>query len=36
MTQNTWFTAPVGQYNLSAADGVGLWRLVLGSLDPEL
>jgi len=36
MTQNTWFTAPVGHYNLGAADGIGLWRLVLGSLDPEL
>lgn len=36
MKQNTWFTAPIEQYNLGAADGVGLWRMVLGSLDPEL
>jgi putative transcriptional regulator len=32
----TWFTAPVANYNLDAAEGVALWRMVLGSLDPEL
>jgi len=36
MSLGTWFTAPVGDYNLQAAEGVGLWRMVLGSLDPEL
>jgi putative transcriptional regulator len=33
---NTWFTAPVANYNLGASDGVGLWRMILGSLNPEL
>lgn len=36
MRQNTWFTAPLGDYNLGAEEGVGLWRMILGSLDPEL
>jgi hypothetical protein len=26
---------PAG-FNLSAADGSGLWRMILGALDPEL
>ncbi len=36
MKHHTWFSAPIANYNLGSADGVGLWRLVLGSLDPEL
>jgi len=36
MLQNTWFTAPLADYNLGAEEGVGLWRMILGSLDPEL
>lgn len=36
MRQNTWFTAPVADYNLASEEGVGLWRMILGSLDPEL
>jgi putative transcriptional regulator len=36
MKQNTWFvTGPAG-YNLGAEDGPALWRMILGSLDPEL
>lgn len=36
MKHNTWFvTGPAG-YNLGAEDGPALWRLILGSLDPEL
>ncbi len=36
MKHQTWFAAPAARYNLTAADGPGLWRLVLGSLDPGL
>ena len=36
MRQHTWITAPLADYNLEAEEGVGLWRLILGSLDPEL
>ena len=36
MRQNTWFAAPLADYNLGAGDGIGLWRMILGSLDPEL
>ena len=36
LTHHTWFTAPAAAYNLAAAEGTGLWRLFLGSLDPEL
>ena len=36
MKQHTWFAAPIERYNLGAAEGIGLWRMVLGSLDPEL
>ncbi|MBI2515319.1 MAG: YqgE/AlgH family protein [Opitutae bacterium] len=36
LRHNTWFTAPLELYNLGAADGPALWRMVLGSLDPEL
>lgn len=36
MQHHTWFTAPLERYNLGAADGPGLWRMILGSLDPEL
>lgn len=36
MKQRTWFVAASIDYNLSAEDGPALWRLILGSLDPEL
>ena len=36
MRLDTWFTAAVDAYNLDSAEGTGLWRLILGSLDPEL
>lgn len=36
MKQRGWFAAPPSGYNLSAEDGPALWRLILGSLDPEL
>lgn len=36
LKHNTWFTAPMEHYNLGAAEGPGLWRMILGSLDPEL
>ncbi|MBX3735164.1 MAG: YqgE/AlgH family protein [Candidatus Didemnitutus sp.] len=36
MKQNTWFVAGPANYNLGAEDGPALWRLILGSLDPEL
>ena len=36
MRQQTWFTAPLADYNLEAEEGIGLWRMILGSLDPEL
>ncbi len=36
MRQKTWITAPLADYNLGADDGIGLWRMILGSLDPEL
>ena len=36
MKHQTWFIAPAAQYNLTAAEGPALWRMVLGSLDPEL
>ncbi len=36
MKQQTWFIADPADYNLAADEGAGLWRLVLGSLDPEL
>lgn len=36
LRQHTWFTAPIEDYNLGAAEGPGLWRMILGSLDPEL
>jgi len=36
MRQHTWFTAPVADYDLVAEEGVGLWRMILGSLNPEL
>ena len=34
--QNTWFAAPLEDYNLGAEEGVALWRMIIGSLDPEL
>lgn len=36
MRQNTWIPAPLADYNLGAEEGTGLWRMILGSLDPEL
>ncbi len=36
MKQNTWFVAGPANYNLGAEEGPALWRLILGSLDPEL
>lgn len=36
LRQHTWFTAPLELYNLGAAEGPGLWRMILGSLAPEL
>lgn len=36
MKQQTWFIADPADYNLAADEGTALWRLVLGSLDPEL
>lgn len=36
MKHNTWFVAPVDTDVIGANDGVALWRVVLGSLDPEL
>lgn len=36
MKQNTWFAVGPVDYNLGAEDGPALWRLILGSLDPEL
>lgn len=36
MRQSTWFPASVADYNLTAAEGVMLWRMILGSLDPQL
>jgi putative transcriptional regulator len=36
MKQQTWFTVPGADYNLNAEEGTGLWRMILGSLAPEL
>jgi putative transcriptional regulator len=36
MERNTWFVAAPADYNLMAEEGSGLWRMILGSLDPEL
>mgnify|MGYP001275688117 CR=1 FL=1 len=36
MKHNTWFVAGPADYNLDAHDGPALWRMILGSLDPEL
>lgn len=36
MKRNTWFVAGPADYNLEAQDGPALWRMILGSLDPEL
>jgi putative transcriptional regulator len=36
MRHQTWFTASVADYNLGATEGSGLWRMILGSLSPEL
>lgn len=36
MQQNAWFVAGPADYNLEAEEGTALWRLILGSLDPEL
>jgi putative transcriptional regulator len=36
MKQQTWITVPVVDYNLTAEEGAGLWKLIVGSLDPEL
>jgi putative transcriptional regulator len=36
MGLNTWFTAGPADFNLSAEDGPALWRMILGSMDPQL
>jgi len=36
MRHQTWYTASVADYNLGSMEGTGLWRLILGSLGPEL
>jgi len=36
MRQHTWFVAGPADYNLGAHEGPALWRMILGSLDPEL
>ncbi|MSU46908.1 MAG: YqgE/AlgH family protein [Lacunisphaera sp.] len=33
---DTWFATPVGGDLLDSADGVALWRKILGSINPEL
>lgn len=36
MKHDTWLAATVDRDLLGQSDGVGLWRQILGSLDPEL
>jgi putative transcriptional regulator len=36
MKQQTWFVAGPADYNLGSEEGPALWRLILGSLDPQL
>lgn len=36
MKHNTWFVSPVDSNFLGRCDGPDLWRLIVGSLDPEL
>jgi putative transcriptional regulator len=36
MKRDTWFVSAVVGGQLEQADGVALWRNVLGELDPEL
>lgn len=36
MESHTWFVAGPADYNLTAEEGPALWRMILGSLDPEL
>ncbi|MDD3180482.1 MAG: YqgE/AlgH family protein [Opitutaceae bacterium] len=36
MKQSTWFVSPVDSEAMGSADGIALWRTILGSLDPEL
>lgn len=36
MRHQTWFTASVTDYNLGSEEGIGLWRLILGSMGPEM
>lgn len=36
MKQDTWFVTTVEGGQLEQADGVALWRNILGGLDPEL
>lgn len=36
MRQHTWFVAGPADYNLGTQEGPALWRMILGSLDPEL
>ncbi len=36
MEHKTWFVAEPSGYNLTSEDGPALWRMVLGSLDPQL
>lgn len=36
MRHDTWLAAKAGRESLGQADGVGLWRQILGSIAPEL
>lgn len=36
MRRTTWFVAEPEGFNLGAAEGAGLWKMILGALDPEL
>jgi putative transcriptional regulator len=36
MRHQTWLTAPVEDFNLGAVGGPELWRMILGSLGPEM
>jgi putative transcriptional regulator len=36
MRLQTWYTAPLEDYNLGTTEGTGLWRMILGSLGPDL
>jgi len=36
MRRETWIVAPTEHYNLESTEGTGLWRMILGSLGPDL